>query len=554
MENSGEEIVADDKAAQSTYGIFHVCGVLAFCENTESIAKCSPLEKWKQRIPMEMTEARFRQTFEFLKEHHWIHDLHLTKFFESQVWTQIPKEWDRAFTQMTVEELNKLPFVEAAVGSPHSQSVSSSLHLPDSLQLFLQHSTSLTFERDHVTGLIKSTPVGKELAKGMSPKKLHEVQWMASLVHQVAAQADCDVVVDIGSGLGYLGQVLHTNYGLKVIGLEGSVGHTERAEKRAAKHGLQCSGMKSVPFEIRDDEEHITKFCDLIQREASTITQCKHSCPADLHMRSPDGGEGHSVSSCTDEVTITKERETDAVNHSLRVCLIGLHCCGDLTPALLRLFERVEFIRAVCCVSCCYHKMQLIPGTDQFHNFPMSKAAKDVYTAMQVKSQRTQEHAPTSFISPCSLRLAAQETRARWASQTVADHDVHMKHVAFRALLELYRGDTGSKDRRTVRRLDYSTVDQFVDSYVRCPEIPREEQQATKEQLYKLYAQVQPRFHHIEPFTCLQVILQPVLESLVLLDRQCWLQENGFHADIVPIFQEEISPRNLALVSTKSQN
>ena len=37
-----------------------------------------------------------------------------------------------------------------------------------------------------------------------------------------------------------------------------------------------------------------------------------------------------------------------------------------------------------------------------------------------------------------ALRLAAQETRARWKGQTEADHEFHLKHVAYRGLLQVF--------------------------------------------------------------------------------------------------------------------
>ena len=61
-----------------------------------------------------------------------------------------------------------------------------------------------------------------------------------------------------------------------------------------------------------------------------------------------------------DEAGCSVTSEMERGGNSLRVCLIGLHCCGDLTPAMLQLYQRVDFLRAMCCVSCCYHKMQ--PG------------------------------------------------------------------------------------------------------------------------------------------------------------------------------------------------
>ena len=39
------------------------------------------------------------------------------------------------------------------------------------------------------------------------------------------------------------------------------------------------------------------------------------------------------------------------------VCLIGLHCCGDLTPTMLRLFSQTRELRSLVCLSCCYHRM-----------------------------------------------------------------------------------------------------------------------------------------------------------------------------------------------------
>ena len=41
---------------------------------------------------------------------------------------------------------------------------------------------------------------------------------------------------------GYLGQVLHCNYGHSVLGLEGKQGHTTGADKRTQKFG-KCSSL-----------------------------------------------------------------------------------------------------------------------------------------------------------------------------------------------------------------------------------------------------------------------------------------------------------------------
>ena len=48
---------------------------------------------------------------------------------------------------------------------------------------------------------LKATAVSPNMSRGMNPKKLHEVSYMASLVHDVVSQAGCDLIVDVGSGL-----------------------------------------------------------------------------------------------------------------------------------------------------------------------------------------------------------------------------------------------------------------------------------------------------------------------------------------------------------------
>ena len=103
---------------------------------------------------------------------------------------------------MTVEELNALPFCNTRESTASLPDPAYQTPLPDSLATFLQKSSSFSIARQQARETLpQPTVVGKELCKGMSPKKRHEVEWMASLVHQVASRAGCSIVVDVGSGL-----------------------------------------------------------------------------------------------------------------------------------------------------------------------------------------------------------------------------------------------------------------------------------------------------------------------------------------------------------------
>ncbi|CAI8034380.1 hypothetical protein GBAR_LOCUS19364 [Geodia barretti] len=61
--------------------------------------------------------------------------------------------------------------------------------------------------------------------------------------------------------------------------------------------------------------------------------------------------------------------------------------------------------------------------------------------------------------------------------------------------------------------------------------------------------------HHIfasltEPFTALQVCMQGAMETLLLADRLTFLREHGLSPILLPLFDDLVSPRNIAIVTT----
>ena len=100
------------------------------------------------------------------------------------------------------------------------------------------------------------------------------------------------------------------------------------------------------------------------------------------------------------ETDSSAQSELEKRGDSLRVCLIGLHCCGDLTPAMLRLYHRVSFLCAMCCVSCCYHKMQPEKGESGVGStHRVNQRSKDV---TQIQQQRPE--LPTVTLTWCACK------------------------------------------------------------------------------------------------------------------------------------------------------
>lgn len=60
----------------------------------------------------------------------------------------------------------------------------------------------------------------------------------------------------------------------------------------------------------------------------------------------------------------------------------------------------------------------------------------------------------------------------------------------------------------------------------------------------------------IGPYWSLRAALGPVLETLLLLDRLLFLQEQGKLVEVVmlPIFDPALSPRNVAIIARKTDD
>ncbi|XP_035828544.1 methyltransferase-like protein 25 isoform X2 [Aplysia californica] len=433
--------------------------------------------------------------------------------------SQSQPEWAAKLRQMSTDDLNNLPFM-------NTTSLDKEADWPESFLQFLSKANSLSLDRAQNVDCA-GTGLDATMSRGMNPKKKHEVEWMASLVDKVVTDAKCHLVVDIGSGLGYLDHVLHQVYGHPVLGLETSESHTCAAEARACQQGISCGGVVNRKFNITNGDECFQQLDALIREEAQGLTcLCRHK-----KTRENEAGEHHW-------------KGTDG--EELRVCVIGLHCCGDLSTSMLSLFDRSDHVKALCYVSCCYHKMaysdHTSPGT--FEYFPFSQSGKSQY-------RQVTQSSPCPPVSPFTLRLGAQETKCRWRSQTEEDHADHTRHVAYRALLE-FTSTPSTAMRQRVRKCDFSSFQSFLTSYF--PEDKTDDE--TRRQICDLkryFCEHKDVFDLIEPWTCLQVIIQPVVESLVYRDRLVWLKERGhFDSRIVPVFDDLISPRNLALVAIKS--
>jgi len=168
---------------------------------------------------------------------------------------------------------------------------------------------------------------------GMSVKKAHEIEQLASLIGKLAQGAvegtlGVNHVVDVGAGQGYLARSLASHpYSMQVLALDSDGHQTKGAERRNTKKGQK----------IREDEGggggvmHATVFVD-----SDTLPEVIDTWIPFQEGKSP-----------------------------VPVIITGLHACGSLTPAVIRAVisiiktegeKRGWYCKGLAIVGCCYNR------------------------------------------------------------------------------------------------------------------------------------------------------------------------------------------------------
>lgn len=96
---------------------------------------------------------------------------------------------------------------------------------------------------------------------------------------------------------------------------------------------------------------------DILTKQKNNESEPCGACLAESNQ-SPIQTDSNLRSNEREDGTNTTLTGSDVTKGDVYRCLlIGLHCCGDLTPAMLKVYSDADFVRGLCCVSCCYHRM-----------------------------------------------------------------------------------------------------------------------------------------------------------------------------------------------------
>ncbi|XP_023707737.1 methyltransferase-like protein 25 isoform X2 [Cryptotermes secundus] len=248
------------------------------------------------------------------------------------------------------------------------------------------------------------------------------------------------------------------------------------------------------------------------------------------------------VTQQTDLCSLVKDHfNSDRCEH---LSITGLHTCGDLAPACLRIFANKEECGSVSNVGCCYHLME--------EEYVRSPFWTDTNPPLPTGVQPGFPVSKCLHMQEFSLGRNARMLAAHSLDRIGEYHELSSESLFFRALLQVLLLKKCGNDIPwgQVGRLKYHNFVDYVQKAVKklCLSIEVSTDEIVS--LYKTHSVEQQQLH---VFFLLRVALAPVIEAVILLDRLLYLLEQGIQDSyLVQLFDPVISPRCYCIVSLKN--
>ncbi|CAO3586876.1 unnamed protein product [Absidia cylindrospora] len=232
-------------------------------------------------------------------------------------------------------------------------------------------------------------------------------------------------------------------------------------------------------------------------------------------------------------------------NDDDRWIVCGLHTCGDLSTSIFRLFANSDQIKWMVNVGCCYH---FLSEEGSQPGFPMGDWLKGKGYQLGNSARVLACQSPSKWTDP----VIGQQSFNQYFYRAVLLHTIVDKGLSEKApaIGMVKRKKTYLQYYQTaMKRLDYG-ADAISETEA--------------ERYHQMYKDQNVDKQIIVLWT-LRVLLAPVLESLILVDRWLYLKslsdtENKGSVDIDgagddvkmwPLFDPIASPRNMCIIASK---
>ncbi|KAK5861690.1 hypothetical protein PBY51_017147 [Eleginops maclovinus] len=542
-------------------------------------AAAQHVEMFTSSLSAEQQRDLAKRLTTFLSMYSHLSSSYIIEFFTEDLWSSLPSSWQVVLQDLTYPQIADL-LLDASHADRRYPSV-----WPLSLLAFRASAQALAFPRESRRGGGGAAGSGKPeeflknesqssllrhiFRKHVKPKKQHEIRKLGALVKQLCDHTDCSSVVDVGSGQGHLTRFLSFGLGLTVTAIEADRTLVAMATKFDAellgvlekeKQKESCSSLLPVsqPRHVAGWVNPKASWESFIEQLGGAEGPQTPSGPCKKRQRGSEEETQHQLGD--------KESEEEASGCSCvqtgvqpeqhlhpDFVLTGLHACGDLSATLLRHFISCPHVRGITSVACCYMKI-----TTSEHPHPPGLVAAPPHVA-------NREALPSEFGYPMSSwvgRLPGHQLsyKAREAAcHAVEDYGrrlredsellrTHCYRAALETVIRAQRPDLRRVGVQTVKKAHLLTFTEYARlGLARVglpPDLPLDSGrvEAMLEQQGRVVV-----------FFSLALLLAPVVETLVLLDRIIYLQENGVESRLVPLFDPNLSPRNFVLVALKAR-
>ncbi|CDH60806.1 cra-b-like protein [Lichtheimia corymbifera JMRC:FSU:9682] len=455
-------------------------------------------EKYSHLTPHEYVKTLIA----FVKQYDHLINIHIVNFITTDQWQLLDPEWQTALLPTDVN--NEDDWIQQLINITSGNTENDTW--PASLKEYVQHTRDMALPRGFLSDYdVDVCQLEQDYQRGMNDKKIHEVGFMSTLIDRVATRRNIDSVMDLGAGQGYLARAIAWKYGLRVLAVDGSE--------------VQTCGAKRIDHNI-------------LKRTSKQNGQVHHV----TEMVTPE-----NISGILSNWQTSNGQHKDTMEPWL---LCGLHACGDLSSLMLRLFAESDEMGSLVNVGCCHHFLT------QEEGFPMSS-----FVNKELGYQQTS-----------TAHMLACQTPSRWtdrAEETLKSFEHHF----FRALLQhimVEKGLTPVDKAPIVGRLnkkkDFISFPIYVRAALKRFGLPEDTISAQEaEAYYEKYKNHKQIDKQIAVLWTIRVLLAPVLESIILMDRWLYLKESLLQYPdtktkgvwMWPLFDPIISPRNTVIVASK---
>jgi len=220
--------------------------------------------------------------------------------------------------------------------------------------------------------------------------------------------------------------------------------------------------------------------------------------------------------------------------------IIGLHTCGDLAAASIRTFVSSPGAKILCNVGCCYR-----PLTEQFSDEQSSKDQAGFPLSSYLRS------------ASYSLGRLARTLSSQPLSRLASSPSLPDRSLLWRAVLQAVAAKVAPDLTWQQMKVGNTAAKcgSFLEYARACFNKIGVELAMTDQQIVEMYQDLAARFSKkLNAFYQLRALLAPLVESIILVDRLVYLQEETSVKEcyLVKMFDSTISPRSYAVVATKN--